>query len=362
MTPDFHRELRLLALIAIVLAGYVAIVMGYATRHDQLALIANATVRPVILIIWGIALGFVCLAYMGDLLLRRRPKYPLRVMAAELHAGVLRSDLIVARGTIALGLLGLMIFFTPFKVMIGHTRGFPFDRALMELDRLVFAGHDAWEVTHALFGGVAATAVLHTAYSLWFAMVWIGVVYMMLRPERVHLRAQYLLGFLLTWIIVGSFAAWLLASAGPCYYEGVFADPHFRPLIDRLHRIDADLKAVGPGFGIEALRVQDMLWASYASRKEMFGGGISAMPSMHVAMAVLMACGGWRLGRKPGVLLTVFALLIWIGSIHLGWHYALDGVVALGLTLGIWRASGCLVDRYVMREAPAVAWRPALAE
>jgi membrane-associated phospholipid phosphatase len=105
-----------------------------------------------------------------------------------------------------------------------------------------------------------------------------------------------------------------------------------------------------------------MLWRSYASQRELFGGGISAMPSMHVAMSVLMACGGWQLGRKPGWLLTIFAVLIWIGSVHLGWHYALDGVVALGLTLAIWKFSGWLVARFVMRETPAAAWQPALAE
>ena len=46
------------------------------------------------------------------------------------------------------------------------------------------------------------------------------------------------------------------------------------------------------------------------------GAGISAMPSLHVAMAVF-----WT----------------WIGSFHLGWHYALDGLVSLIGVILIWR-------------------------
>jgi hypothetical protein len=362
MTQDLRRELRLFGLVAVILAAYGAIVTSYAAANDQLGLFAGMAVRSAILYVWGIAFGFVFIAYLLDLVLRRRPARPLLVMAQELRAGASRYDLLLGRATVALGFFSLMIFFTPFKVMIGHTRGFPYDAALRDLDRLVFAGHDPWELTHALFGSAPATAVLHTAYTMWFAMVWLGLIYMVLRPQLVQLRSQYLVAFVLTWIIVGSFAAWFLASAGPCYYERAFGDPHFRPLMDRLHVLDAEMKAFAPGFGIEALRVQDLLWQSFARQRELFGGGISAMPSMHVAMSVLMACGGWRLGRTTGWLLTIFAVLIWIGSVHLGWHYALDGVVAFGLALAIWKASGWLVARFVLRETPAAAWRPALAE
>jgi hypothetical protein len=352
MTQDLRREVRLLQLVTAILAAYAAIVAAYAARHGQLGLLLDGANRSVILIIWAIALGFVFFAYLVDLVVRRRPARPLLVIAGDLRASVLRADLLLARATVALAFLGLMVLFTPFKVMIGHTQGFPFDAALLKLDRMIFAGYDPWQITHLLFGSVPATAVLHTAYSMWFAMVWLGVIYMMLRPERLRLRARYLVAFLLTWIVVGSFAAYYLASAGPCYYERVFGDAHFRPLMARLSVIDAELKAFAPGFGLEALRVQDLLWASYTGKRGLFGGGISAMPSMHMAMAVLMACGGWQLGRKVGWALSGFAALIWIGSVHLGWHYALDGAVALGLTLAIWRASGWLVDRLVIDVTP----------
>lgn len=361
MTPILSRELRLAGMVAAILGLYGAAVAAVAAAHGQLALLLNVRLSGLIMTIWGTAFVFVFCAYALDLALRRRPARPLLVMATEIRAAVLRPDLLVARATIVVSFLWMMIFFTPAKILIGHARGFPYDAALARLDRLIFIGHDPWQLTHALFGSMPATALLQLAYNVWFAMVWLGVIYMVLRPQSVRLRARYLVGFLLSWIVVGSLGAYLLASAGPCYFERAFGDPQFRPLMDRLHALDAELRAFAPALGIQALKVQDMLWNGFVGKRELFGGGISAMPSMHVSMAVLMACAGWKLGRVPGWLLTGFAALIWIGSVHLGWHYALDGAVALGLTLAVWKASGWLVDRFVLRE-PASGWRPVLAE
>ena len=67
-------------------------------------------------------------------------------------------------------------------------------------------------------------------------------------------------------------------------------------------------------------------------------GEISAMPSMHNASALLFALAGYQVNRFWGWVLTVHATLIFIGSIHLAWHYAVDSYFAWGLTLVIWFA------------------------
>ncbi len=362
MSHDTAREARLFALVALLIVGYGSTVTAVALSHGQLELIFMKEIGSAMAAIWITAFAFVFCAYAIDLMLRRRPDRPLLVMASEFRAQVLRPDWLIARGTVVAGWFCLMIFFTPFKVMIGHIQGFPLDAALANLDRAIFFGSDPWTWTHALFGSAPVTFALHMAYNLWFVMMWLSIIYFMMRPELVRLRARYLVAFLLSWMIVGSFAAYFLASAGPCFYERAFGDPQFRPLMDRLHMIDAELKAFYPAFGVHGLRLQDLLWGGFVAKRDLFGGGISAMPSMHVSLAVLMACAGWKLNRRLGWILTVFAGAIWIGSVHFGWHYATDGLVALGLTLGIWKVSGWLVDRLVMREAPAAAWRPALAE
>jgi hypothetical protein len=74
--------------------------------------------------------------------------------------------------------------------------------------------------------------------------------------------------------------------------------------------------------------------------------GISAMPSVHVAAAVLFALVGWQVGRAMGIGFTIYALVILTGSVHLGWHYAVDGYLSAAAVLLLWAASGPLIRRY----------------
>ena len=45
-----------------------------------------------------------------------------------------------------------------------------------------------------------------------------------------------------------------------------------------------------------------------------------------------------------GYLLSVFAALIFVGSIHLGWHYAIDGYAGAAVALVCWWVAGKIVD------------------
>ena len=82
----------------------------------------------------------------------------------------------------------------------------------------------------------------------------------------------------------------------------------------------------------------------YGGDTLMIGGGISAMPSVHNGLAALFAFAAFRINRKAGWAMAAYAALIWIGSIHLGWHYAIDGIVSIALAWGIWRGAGRIAD------------------
>ena len=61
-------------------------------------------------------------------------------------------------------------------------------------------------------------------------------------------------------------------------------------------------------------------------------------PSMHNGTALLFALAGFQVNRKIGWLLMAHAVFIFIGSVHLAWHYAVDSYMAWAVTLVLWFA------------------------
>jgi membrane-associated phospholipid phosphatase len=165
--------------------------------------------------------------------------------------------------------------------------------------------------------------------------------------ERAALRMQFLLSFVLSWALLGNVMAVLFSSAGPCYYGLLQGGPDpYAGLLQYLHQADREMPLL-------ALRVQALLWQDYVQHTSISGLAISSMPSMHVASAVLLALLGWRLNRAAGIALTAFAVLILLGSVHLGWHYAVDGYAgALGAAL-LWHLVGRLQGRAAATARPA---------
>ena len=60
---------------------------------------------------------------------------------------------------------------------------------------------------------------------------------------------------------------------------------------------------------------------------------------------MLFALIGWRRSRWLGWVFTAFASVVLVGSVHLGWHYAVDGYLSIVATLAIWWLVGALTDR-----------------
>ena len=215
--------------------------------------------------------------------------------------------------------------------------GFRFDPLFAEMDRWLFLGIDPWRISHGLFGSPTATLIFDRAYHAWFVPMALGLMICAWLPSAsFRLRTQYLLSYIMMWIGVGSVLAFLLPAAGPCFYE-TFAGPSptFQAMMAKLAADQAALAAP-----VSALTFQDALLGVFGNESLAVGGGISAMPSVHNGLAALFALAAFRINRKAGWVMTFYAAAIWIGSIHLGWHYAIDGFAAFALAWGIWRVAG----------------------
>ena len=170
-----------------------------------------------------------------------------------------------------------------------------------------------------VLGLAPVTSVISYLYNLWLPLMYLILLWQIFSLRDGRLRQQYLISFLLAWALLGNALALLFSSAGPCFYGEVVAgaDP-YAPLMDYLR------SAAGEGLKNWSLEAQAYLWTNYQSTGVAVGGGISAMPSLHVAVATLQALLGWRLSRRLGWLLTAYAGVILVGSVHLGWHYAIE--------------------------------------
>jgi hypothetical protein len=251
----------------------------------------------------------------------------------------------------------LLTSFNAFKQMILPLARFRFDPAFTAFDRALFGGVDPWRITHAWLGSPAATGLVDKAYHGWFVPMSVGLVACAFLPAATYrLRTQYTLTYSGVWIGIGSMLAFLLPAAGPCFTSALIGpSPSFDALHGRLLATEA-----ATGSPLAALRNQAMLLEALGSGRLRVGGGISAMPSVHNALAVLFALAAFRLNRVAGWVLAAYAVLIWIGSVHLGWHYAIDGLAAAALTVGLWTAAGRISDRLERPLLPA-APQPATA-
>jgi hypothetical protein len=220
--------------------------------------------------------------------------------------------------------------------------GFVWDVSLERLEVWLHGDHADRLLASAL-GSPHSIVLLDHVYETWFYLLFTLVIWQAWEADRRSLR-QFWTAFALVWILLGIFVACFFASAGPIYAGLDRGSATYNDLLARL--------AAGGTLSPLFVHVGSLsLWEAYRQHQVAIGDGISAFPSLHVAITVLAAIAAWRVSRWLGIAAACYALLIWFGSIMLGWHYALDGEAAVLGTLVIWLGAG----RWARRAYPSSA-------
>lgn len=229
----------------------------------------------------------------------------------------------------ALVILPFMYVYATFKFNIPVLAPFSWDATFEAIDRGLHLGYAPWELLQPALGSALALSVLDANYLVWALIVWGGSIAIAFSGVQSELRTRFFLTFMLSWTIGGTVLAILMSSVGPCYWSvlGLPGEP-YAALMDGLKAADAAIP-------LKALVLQSELWASYTGSGTI--AGISAMPSMHNSMALLIALAIPQLYRRLGAIVWLHCALVFAGSVMLAWHYAVDAYLAWAVTYACWR-------------------------
>jgi hypothetical protein len=330
----FRRSAVLNAAPVGLMAAYVLAVaaLGAAYHFDPFGM--ARTLAP----LWAAAAGLLALAAAGTL------------AAAWFRGTGLEAVRPAERLAAALPVLfAAPVFIAAFMAMksaIPELRPFSLDPALARLDALIHGG-PAWRLLKPLLGAPAVSGAVDQVYVSWIVFMYASVVAAAAWIERPQLRLQFLLTYVLCWVVLGTLAAALMSSAGPCYYGAFYRGPD--PFADHF----ALLRGVDRTAPLQALRVQAALLDGWRHAPPGASPGISAMPSLHVAIAALWALTGWKISRPVGTAATLYLAVIVMGSVWLGWHYAVDAYASLLAVPALWALSGWWARRQLEGESVA---------
>jgi hypothetical protein len=289
----------------------------------------QATILPVLLLVGVPAAAFFL-----------RPRAPTGMMIEIMRRGGLR--LVFVMGVFCLGATA----FTTFKLAIPHIVPFYADPFLAQADAWLHGG-DPGAFAHAIVPGWAQYPLGYLYGPVWFVL-WFGLLAFVALHEDAGLRQRYFWSMSLTICLIGSVLAIAFSSVGPVFYDEFIDPARFAGLMTSIKQSAiGDYMAEASGY----------LYASYRTGDSAMGTGISAMPSMHLAIVTLNACMLTSLNRHVGVLAWIYVALIQLGSVYLGWHYALDGYFSIAAVSLIWWGVGRVASRRgaAARPQPAAA-------
>lgn len=331
-----HNANVILLIVAAIAAGAVA-----ASYIDVPPAEAVTAYIPIYMEMMPVAIAALLFTHATYIIVVIRPRRPLRLFVEHLRDRFFTVERIAFAVPV---LILIPLFggaFTVMKASIPSINPFSWDPFFYQLDRTIHLGFSPWELIQPIVGHPFISWAINWFYNLWFfvlSYVWVWQAFSLKNPA---LRLRFFYTLLLTWILFGVIAATIFSSAGPCFYGRVVPGPSpYADLMRYLFEADKQLP-------IWALDGQAYLWDNFTFREMKLASGISAMPSMHIAMSFLFFLVGRAAAPWIGRIFLFYLVVMLIGSVHLGWHYAVDGYVSIIGVCLIWWIAGKLA-----RQAP----------
>jgi hypothetical protein len=236
---------------------------------------------------------------------------------------------VILLGTVLVGVSSSL--FMALKFAIPSLVPFWLDKSLAAAEAGV-CGVEPYHLLDSLFG--RANLLVDRVYGLWLP-VQLVVMFSVIVARPSWEKSRALAACSAAWFLLGVVAATLLSSAGPIFFDRVVGGDSFAPLHQILETRRADM----------ALSTSDAMWSAYLSGHPGLVSGISAAPSMHIAISMWILLVARDLAPRAVPIAAAYLAFIWIASVQLGWHYVTDGITAIAGMTAIWWIAGRLIRR-----------------
>jgi len=332
-------------LITLCAAFFIAsLAMNLSLERDM-----GASAGPYLSLVFGFILPITFAASLIlvflYLLLIKRPESPSKAMI-EFYRPLLNNPERYANGLVVIGcmLLGFVAF-ADMKPLIPLINAYSWDESFMHLDRLLHFGQDPWRLLEPILGSAIVTQWINYAYNIWFLIMfsfWIGAAWST-KSHHMHNQTQgwerqFLVSFILCWIVGGMILATLFSSMGPAFYDLI--NPADNPYAAQMIMLEA-IHETHPLWAVDS---HAMLRDAYLNPASGQLSGISAMPSIHNATSTIFMLAAYRINKKFGHVMLAFLMCIILGSVHLAWHYAVDAYLGIIIAVILWKLSAILIS------------------
>ncbi|EEE37924.1 hypothetical protein RKLH11_1763 [Rhodobacteraceae bacterium KLH11] len=330
----FWRNRLLLSLVALQMACALAVSL-YVGRSFW------DSSTPILL---GISFRLLCFMFanfilwrLGVAIFKVKPRKPIQWMLQDLRTKLTDTEKAPDAVVCFISIIALIMTYTFLKNEIHAVNPSLWDTQFAKWDRVLHGGVDPWTLLWPILGSPFVTTAVNLAYHIWFPMLYIAICVACLDRRDPIRSTVFLVAFVLCWFVGGNVFATVFASVGPVFLEPFNLGTDFVPQMELLRQSHE----ISP---VWALKVQNTLLEGYHNAG--LARGISAMPSMHVASSALLAIYGFTYSRWLGWSLTAFTAVILLGSVHLAWHYAIDGYASILLVLFFWWLAKRLTARF----------------
>lgn len=234
-----------------------------------------------------------------------------------------------------------IILFSSQKSLISSIIPYQYDLFLSQADKAVHFGRYPHEILRVASWPSWLVALVDKFYLAWFFVIYAWMACVLIFQNDTCRKQIAIISFCLIWLVVGNVAATIGSSVGPTFWS-----LYYKELPDPYISLTDHLRSVNEQYKLFALLFKNALIEMQNDGHIIDINAPSAMPSVHVGMTFLIFLTLPPRFTLLRIMMLAFLIIVMIGSVALGWHYAIDGYVAILLTWIVYYLTRTGVETY----------------